>query len=90
MESPDATSTPAAGSPGATARHTLQVAATALHDNDGNVVTDLGGIDVRYRPTPSTEIRAEMAVSDTRASGGARGACPKRHRDRLADRGRAS
>jgi len=53
------------------ADQSLQIAATAIHDNDGSVRTDLGGIDVRYRPTPSTEIRAEAAVSDTRATGGA-------------------
>ena len=46
-----ARSTPAAASPGATRDQTLQVAATAIHDNDGTTRTDLGGIDVRYRPT---------------------------------------
>jgi uncharacterized repeat protein (TIGR01451 family) len=53
------------------AAQTLQVAATAIHDNDGTRRTNLGGIDVRFRPRPSTEIRAEVAVSDTRAAGGA-------------------
>jgi len=53
------------------ARQTLQIGATAIHDNDGTRRTDLGGIDVRYRPTPSTEIRAEVAVSDTHAAAGA-------------------
>ena len=48
----------------------LQVAATAIHDNDGTTRTNLGGVDVRFRPTPRTEIRAEVAVSDTRATGG--------------------
>ncbi|HYI48472.1 MAG TPA: hypothetical protein VEX35_08415 [Allosphingosinicella sp.] len=51
----------------------LQVAATAIHDNDGTSRTNLGGIDVRFRPTPRTEIRAEVAVSDTRATGGGGG-----------------
>jgi len=49
---------------------TLQVAATAIHDNDGTTRTDLGGVDVRYRPAPSTEIRAEIAVSDSGSTGG--------------------
>ncbi len=48
----------------------LQIAATAIHDNNGGAQTDLGGVDVRYRPTESTEIRAEVAVSDTRAANG--------------------
>ncbi|HST37349.1 MAG TPA: hypothetical protein VLK25_12060, partial [Allosphingosinicella sp.] len=48
----------------------LQIAATAIHDNDGSVQSDLGGVDVRFRPTESTEIRAEVAVSDTRAANG--------------------
>jgi uncharacterized repeat protein (TIGR01451 family) len=43
---------------------TLQVAATAIHDNDGATSTNVGGVDVRYRPNASTEIRAEAAVSD--------------------------
>ena len=53
-----------------TADQRLQIAATAIHDNNGAVRTDLGGVDVRFRPTESTEIRAEIAVSDTRAVGG--------------------
>ena len=53
------------------AAQTLQVAATALHDDDGSTRTNLGGVDVRYRPTPSTEIRAEAAISDARAARGA-------------------
>ena len=43
----------------------LQVAATAIRDADEAGHTDLGGIDVRYRPTAATEIRAEAAVSRT-------------------------
>jgi uncharacterized repeat protein (TIGR01451 family) len=49
----------------------LQVAATALHDATDQGHTDLAGADVRYRPDPSTEIRAEAAVSRNRASTGA-------------------
>jgi hypothetical protein len=48
----------------------LQIAATAIHDNNGTVRSDLGGVDVRFRPTESTEIRAEVAVSDTHAANG--------------------
>ena len=49
----------------------LQVAATAIHDNDGTARTNLGSVDVRYRPNLSTEIRAEAAVSDSSAGTGA-------------------
>lgn len=45
----------------------LQVAATAIHDSDDSSRTLLAGTDVRYRPNPSTEIRAEVAVSDSKA-----------------------
>jgi uncharacterized repeat protein (TIGR01451 family) len=48
----------------------LQVAATAIHDDDGTARTNLGGVDVRFRPNLSTEIRAEAAVSDTSAGTG--------------------
>jgi len=48
----------------------LQVAATAIHDDDGAARTNLGGVDVRFRPNQATEIRAEVAVSDTRAAAG--------------------
>ena len=48
----------------------LQVAATAIHDDNGSVRSDLGGVDLRFRPTESTEIRAEIAVSDTRPANG--------------------
>ena len=44
----------------------LQVAVTAIHDRDEAATTDLGGVDIRYRPTPATEIRAEAAVSRKR------------------------
>ncbi|MGE5722635.1 MAG: hypothetical protein ACM3YM_09255, partial [Sphingomonadales bacterium] len=49
----------------------LQVAATAIHDEDDRGRTMLGGADIRYRPSPSTEIRAEAAISDTSARAGA-------------------
>ncbi|MFL6858880.1 MAG: hypothetical protein ACJ8EB_13380 [Allosphingosinicella sp.] len=49
----------------------LQAAATAIHDADEARSTDLAGVDLRYRPDASTEIRAEAAVSDGRARAGA-------------------
>jgi uncharacterized repeat protein (TIGR01451 family) len=48
----------------------VQVAATAVSDSDGQARTNLAGADVRYRPNLSTEIRAEVAVSDNEAKGG--------------------
>jgi len=50
-----------------TADRKLQVGATAIHDSDEQRRSDLVGVDLRYRPSASTEIRAEAAVSDTRA-----------------------
>jgi uncharacterized repeat protein (TIGR01451 family) len=47
----------------------LQVAATAIHDKRDGERTLLGGVDVRYRPNASTEVRAEAAVSDSDAGG---------------------
>jgi len=49
----------------------LQVAATALHDADERGTTNLAGADLRYRPAPGTEVRAEVAVSDNKAAAGA-------------------
>lgn len=49
----------------------LQVAATAISDGDGQGRTHLAAADVRYRPSLSTEIRAEVAVSDHEAKPGA-------------------
>ena len=46
----------------------LQVAATAIHEDDGPRSSTLAGADVRYRPDASTEIRAEAAAM--RRSGG--------------------
>ena len=48
----------------------LQIAATAIRDADETGHTDLGGIDLRYRPTAATEIRAEAAASRTEAGDG--------------------
>lgn len=41
----------------------LRVAATALHDRDETGATDIVGGDVAYRPSASTELRGEAAVS---------------------------
>ncbi|WOE73898.1 hypothetical protein [Alterisphingorhabdus coralli] len=42
----------------------LQVAATAIHDETADTSTNLGGVDLRYRPDLKTEVRAEFAVTD--------------------------
>ncbi|HEU0133419.1 MAG TPA: hypothetical protein VFR28_01230, partial [Allosphingosinicella sp.] len=49
----------------------VQVAATAISDSDGDARTNLAGADIRYRPSASTEVRAEVAVSDHEATPGA-------------------
>lgn len=49
----------------------LRVGATLLHDTTETARTTLAGVDVRYRPTPSTEVRAEYASSDAEARRGA-------------------
>jgi uncharacterized repeat protein (TIGR01451 family) len=49
----------------------LQVAATAIQDKDDRNRTLIGGADIRFRPNASTEIRAEVAVSDSKATSGA-------------------
>ncbi len=49
------------------AAKTLTVGATAIHDEDDRAKTNVGGVDVRYTPSPNTEIRAEFAVSDGKA-----------------------
>ncbi len=48
----------------------LQVGATAIHDESDTAKTNLGGVDVRYRPNEKTEFRAELAVSDGTAKTG--------------------
>lgn len=45
----------------------LKIGATAVHDEDESVKTDLLGVDVRYRPNVKTEFRAELAVTDNEA-----------------------
>ncbi|MGA9580420.1 MAG: hypothetical protein WBR13_00440, partial [Allosphingosinicella sp.] len=48
----------------------VQIAATAVSDSNGQARTNLAGADVRYRPNLATEIRAEVAVSDSRSKAG--------------------
>ena len=50
-----------------TADQKLKIGATAVHDEDESVKTDLLGVDVRYRPDVRTEFRAELAVTDNEA-----------------------
>ncbi len=45
----------------------LRVGASAVHDENDMSKTNLGGVDIRYRPDVSTEVRAEFAVSDAQA-----------------------
>lgn len=43
----------------------LRVGLTGIHDASDTASANLGGVDVRYRPTASVEVRAEYAVSDS-------------------------
>ena len=65
-----ASSTPAAASPGAAPTRRCRSPRPRSTTMTATARTDLGGVDVRYRPTASTEIRAEAAVSDTHAASG--------------------
>jgi hypothetical protein len=47
----------------------LQAAATMLHDAGDGRRTDVAGVDVRFRPSADTELRAEAAASETRQGG---------------------
>jgi uncharacterized repeat protein (TIGR01451 family) len=42
----------------------LRVGGTFIHDENGTDTTNLAGIDLRMRPSPSTEVRAEFAASE--------------------------
>ena len=52
-------------------KKTLQLGASAIHDETDQAKTNVGGVDLRYTPNAATEIRAEMAVSDKSARAGA-------------------
>jgi uncharacterized repeat protein (TIGR01451 family) len=52
---------------------TLRIGATVIHDETDVIRTNMGGIDIRYRPWASTEVRAEFAHSDSNRQSGAIG-----------------
>jgi uncharacterized repeat protein (TIGR01451 family) len=58
------------------ASKTLVVGASAIHDESDTAKTNVGGVDVRYQPNASTEIRAEMAISHADAKTGSAAATP--------------
>jgi uncharacterized repeat protein (TIGR01451 family) len=49
---------------------TLTVGTTVIHNEDEQARTNVGGVDVRFTPTPNTEVRAEFAKSDANAKAG--------------------
>jgi uncharacterized repeat protein (TIGR01451 family) len=53
-----------------TADKKLQVGASVIHDESDTAKTNVGGVDVRYQPNSSTEIRAELAMSRATAKSG--------------------
>ena len=52
---------------------TLTIGTTAIHNEDDTAKTNVGGVDVKYQPTPQSEVRAEFAVSDATARAGTTG-----------------
>jgi uncharacterized repeat protein (TIGR01451 family) len=53
-----------------TADKKLQVGASVIHDESDQAKTNVGGVDLRYQPNSSTEIRAELAMSRATAKPG--------------------
>lgn len=49
----------------------LRIGATAIHDETDTSRTNLGGVDLRYRPNAETELRGEFAISDSTSSSAA-------------------
>ncbi len=49
----------------------IKIGATAVHDENESVKTEMLGVDFRYRPDLKTEVRAELAVTDNEAKTGA-------------------
>jgi uncharacterized repeat protein (TIGR01451 family) len=49
---------------------TLIVGASGIHNEDDLAKTNVGGVDVRYTPSASTELRAEIAGSDSKVRPG--------------------
>jgi uncharacterized repeat protein (TIGR01451 family) len=58
----------------------LIIGATAIHNEDENLKTNQGGVDVRYVHNANTEVRAEFAVSDGTAKAGSILASPGTNR----------
>lgn len=48
-----------------TADQRLRIGATAIRNDDSQTETNLGAVDIRWRPNDSTEVRAEFAASDS-------------------------
>jgi hypothetical protein len=48
-----------------TADQRLRIGATAIRNDDNQTETNLGAVDIRWRPNDSTEVRAEFAASDS-------------------------
>lgn len=48
-----------------TADQSLRIGATAIRNDDNQTETNLGAVDIRWRPNDSTEVRAEFAASDS-------------------------
>ncbi len=55
------------------AAKTLTIGATAIHNEDDVATTNVGGVDVKFTPSATTEVRAEYAISDAKAKTGATG-----------------
>jgi uncharacterized repeat protein (TIGR01451 family) len=53
------------------ASKSVTIGATAIHDEGDLSKTNMGGIDVKFTPSPETEIRAEIAISDTKTNSAA-------------------
>ena len=50
---------------------TLTVGGSVIHDETDTTKTNVGGVDVKFQPDAANEMRAEFAVSDKSARGGA-------------------
>ncbi len=54
-------------------KKTLTLGVSAIHDEDDTARTNVGGVDLRFKPNASTEVRAEFAASDRSARSGVTG-----------------
>ena len=50
---------------------TLTVGGSVIHDETDTTKTNVGGVDLKFQPDAANEMRAEFAVSDKSARGGA-------------------